>query len=455
MKGKVERFQITDLHGYKSFDLRLQDNTIILVGENGSGKTTVLRLLYYLLSGQWTSLAQYKFRELSITIDSQQYKLPCEWLKTDIPTSRERDFMMSFPPHVRRELMMLLETGGPEVSWGELELYARKIGVQSRYLARALDRYTDAKSKYDKELTKLLESIAKSISSQVLYLPTYRRIEQELNLIFKEIDDDVRRHRPSLKQPRTSRTFVELIEFGMNDVDDAVDDTLKRLKDFDHNNLNALTLGYLGDVVDQRYTEVDTREIRSTPEETIRNVLDRIPEAILSKTQKDHLFEKVAQVRAKGKLDEHAKVVCHYFLKLLHIQDELRKKEHPMTAFCDVCNQYMGKDKQFHYDSSGFKFYIKTPYDASTEGGIKLKHLSSGEKQIVSLFSHLYLSGGKNYFVLIDEPELSLSVPWQRRFLTDIKNGGFCAGLVAATHSPFIYDNELKPYARGIGEFEL
>jgi hypothetical protein len=55
--------------------------------------------------------------------------------------------------------------------------------------------------------------------------------------------------------------------------------------------------------------------------------------------------------------------------------------------------------------------------------------------------------------VLIDEPELSLSVPWQKRFLVDIINGDFCAGLVAVTHSPFIYDNKLKPYAHSLGEF--
>src|SRR5271155_60715 len=57
------------------------------------------------------------------------------------------------------------------------------------------------------------------------------------------------------------------------------------------------------------------------------------------------------------------------------------------------------------------------------------------------------------YFVLIDEPELSLSVPWQRKFLVDIRSASFCVGLVAVTHSPFIYDNELKRYAHGLGEF--
>jgi len=96
---------------------------------------------------------------------------------------------------------------------------------------------------------------------------------------------------------------------------------------------------------------------------------------------------------------------------------------------------------------------MRPKVDSSTDEPIRLSDLSSGEKQIVSLFSHLYLSGQSRYFVLIDEPELSLSVPWQKRFLIDIKNGDFCSGLIAVTHSPFIYANELKAYAHSLGEF--
>jgi predicted ATP-binding protein involved in virulence len=79
--------------------------------------------------------------------------------------------------------------------------------------------------------------------------------------------------------------------------------------------------------------------------------------------------------------------------------------------------------------------------------------LSSGEKQIVSLFSHLYLTNKHDYLVLIDEPELSLSVKWQKTFLEDVRKGAFCNGLVAVTHSPFIFDNSLDEYAHGIEEF--
>ena len=159
-------------------------------------------------------------------------------------------------------------------------------------------------------------------------------------------------------------------------------------------------------------------------------------------------------MKADGEQNEHAQVICHYFTKLMAFHEELEAKEAKIVNFCRVCNDYMAT-KEFRYDTSNFKFTIRPKEVGEEISEIKLHHLSSGEKQIVSLFSHLYLSGSKKYFVLIDEPELSLSVPWQRKFLLDIRNAHFCTGLVAVTHSPFIYDNELKKYAHGLGEFVL
>ena len=64
--------------------------------------------------------------------------------------------------------------------------------------------------------------------------------------------------------------------------------------------------------------------------------------------------------------------------------------------------------------------------------------------------AELYLGERERYGIIYDEPELSLSVEWQKKILPDIIRSGRCDFLVAATHSPFIFENELDPYARAL-----
>lgn len=76
-----------------------------------------------------------------------------------------------------------------------------------------------------------------------------------------------------------------------------------------------------------------------------------------------------------------------------------------------------------------------------------MKCLSSGEKQIVSIFSQLYLELDCKSLILFDEPELSLSLYWQQMLLPDIMESNKCMFMLAVTHSPFIYDNALRDSA--------
>ena len=68
-------------------------------------------------------------------------------------------------------------------------------------------------------------------------------------------------------------------------------------------------------------------------------------------------------------------------------------------------------------------------------------------------FSKIYLEKTENLIVLFDEPELSLSLPWQKRLLPDIMNSEKCKFLLAVTHSPFIFQNKLESHAVGINMY--
>ncbi|WP_075323957.1 AAA family ATPase [Acidithiobacillus albertensis] len=450
MNSALERFRIIGLHGRKTVDVAIRDNTLVLVGENGSGKTTFLRILFHFLSGRWFSLVQFRFGSIVATIGGVEYKVSHEELVKAFK-GIDRRFLAEIPPLLRRRVMELLEKGDIERVGIELERAGGRYSIPPEVLLRQLEFFEEPLRGSKKELQETISRIQEAIRAQILYLPTYRRIERELNSIFEGVDpDDFRRQRNRLRQNNAGEAYIELVEFGMKDVQQAVDRTLERLKEFVRENLNKLTLGYLGDVVNREYLHVE--EIADISEDTVRSVLDRIHESILTKEHKEHLFGVINSARSANAPTEHEKIIYHYFLKLLGFQQSLQEKERQISAFCELCSEYI-VDKRFVYDSQTFSFSILPEDDLEENRSITLSDLSSGEKQIVSLFSHLYLSGQQNFFVLIDEPELSLSVPWQRRFLKDIRAGQFCKGLVAVTHSPFIYDNDLRPYTHSLGEF--
>lgn len=452
MKSTLQRFQILGLHGRKNVDVRIDENTLILVGENGAGKTTFLRILFYYLAGKWLSLVQFRFKEIIVTIDGHDHKLSHEDLSRSFKDADKR-FLAAVPPPLRRRILELVQKGEIERAAKEMESFGGRYSLPSEMLLRQMEFFGDSPKGARKDLQESITRVKQSINAQILYLPTYRRIERELGSIFEGIDsDNFRRHRISSRQSESSDAYIELVEFGMKDVQDAVDRTLEQLKEFARENLNNLTLKYLGDVVNQEYQSVGMKEISDLSDDIVRSVLDRINDSILTNAHKDHVFAAINSARSTGSPAEHEKIICHYFLKLLGFQRALQENEKQISEFCALCSEYI-VDKKFHYDGTAFIFSISHTNKEQEELPISLSDLSSGEKQIVSLFSHLYLSGQKNFFVLIDEPELSLSVPWQRRFLLDIRAGKFCSGLVAVTHSPFIYQNDLKQHTHALGEF--
>ena len=76
----------------------------------------------------------------------------------------------------------------------------------------------------------------------------------------------------------------------------------------------------------------------------------------------------------------------------------------------------------------------------STETGfdIPLEKLSSGEQHLLVLYYDMIFRFPKGTLVLIDEPEISLHVSWQKRFISEMKKIMKINGMKAiiATHSP-------------------
>ncbi|MDD4964469.1 MAG: AAA family ATPase [Gallionella sp.] len=109
-----------------------------------------------------------------------------------------------------------------------------------------------------------------------------------------------------------------------------------------------------------------------------------------------------------------------------------------LKAFTNILNERRFTFKRIAISKEeGFKF--------TTEQGksLALSDLSSGEQQEVVLLYELLFKVKAGTLVLIDEPELSLHVVWQKQFLDDLFKiiALQKINIVIATHSPQIINN--------------
>ena len=65
--------------------------------------------------------------------------------------------------------------------------------------------------------------------------------------------------------------------------------------------------------------------------------------------------------------------------------------------------------------------------------------LSSGEKQLLYIMLTVLLEERQNYILILDEPELSMHVSWQRKLISTIKRLNPNCQIIMATHSPAIF----------------
>ena len=97
------------------------------------------------------------------------------------------------------------------------------------------------------------------------------------------------------------------------------------------------------------------------------------------------------------------------------------------------CSQYL--DKYFINKSIIFEENRIFAKDNDTLDLIEEKQLSSGERKIIKIME-LMVSVENNDFLLLDEPELSLSIYWQRYLIEDLLKHCNAKKVIIATQSP-------------------
>ncbi|CAD5900070.1 AAA family ATPase [Carnobacterium maltaromaticum] len=451
----IEYFSIKKLFGYQDFKINFKNKDTIFVGENGMGKTTILSILYHTLSLNFYELLDYDFELIEL-----KYKgvstFSLNYKDIELFSRSTRDPNRRLPEGFIKKVEETIDYNNLDIDDMDkfdkhadlirIELYKDNIRVSQNMLREAM-RYV-----YQNNAGNLKEFIAitkKFLNEyKILYFPTYRRIEEDIYNInndegaFYEDTESQHYYDPSINRKRKTKKIGELIQFGMKDVQKTLDELLDTIKKTSIESFNKMT----GELLYQ-YVENDLEgsiNIDDLTEDEILISLSRVGTEI-----KTDLQDKIVDMFKSNSLEKNI-YLTNFIINLVAKNHSLEPIDNKIQQFVDICNSYL-YGKQFIYDPSAVTLEIKT---TNQDRIIPLSKLSSGEKQIISTFSKIYLKNDDHLLILFDEPELSLSIAWQKKFIYDITQANNCRFSISVTHSAHIFnklmDNatELNKYLR-------
>lgn len=444
MESKLKLFEITNLFNQFNVSLPLDEKVNIFLGENGMGKTTILNCLYYVLSGNVEKLNTIIFDSISLTfVDGEKFSIA----HNDI-SSYVEDYMYGNPPYRRRKgqfeslfttkelenISKLFREGANEE---EIKKYYFRVsdvfGMPPSIARRELERYivqqfqknVTTKADFNKVIT-FKKNVSEKINEEILYFPTYRRIEEDISNLGIDIEKD--------------RVKSRLIQFGMTDVEKNIETLLQTIKSVAITGFAKMTGVLLKQYLNGELSDFENYKIEQNK---LVIALARIGDQI-EERDKQRIIE---LVNNSDIYNSENRYLLNLIKNLIDSYERQNMYDDRVKTFCSICNNYLN-GKKYIYDETNVELGI---YKEKAKKPISIQNLSSGEKQIISVFSKLYIENIENCIILFDEPELSLSIKWQNMFLPDVVNSGKCSTLIAVTHSPFIFDNEFDDLAKDMG----
>jgi len=454
----IKRFEIEELFGIYNVNIPFKDNINIFVGENGLGKTTILNALNYIIQGDSESLAVIEFKKMILTLGNDtKIVITHDELMNNNISIRDRNRLYHYLPDddysfiARRIMLEILKEKAPNMLDDKMtreKIYDRivrkyRYDLPPSILEKIYNSVLKDKN-FEKELKdsweyKIYDYMKKW--DRIIYLPTYRRIEEDFNSYIENSPD-----KDYYRKDKKKRNFSYL-QFGMDDVQESIDMACSTLKNNTNEGFKAMTSNLLtnyvninekNEKVDFNYKNFDA----STLDIVFSRLADKIDPSVKNKIT-DMLDENTVLE------DKYHQYLISIISELTSIYEKNKQIDDNLENFKNVCNTYL-VNKSINYDK--FKIECKVEQD-NTKQPIMLKNLSSGEKQIISLFSKLYLNLEEKNIILFDEPELSLSILWQKKLVPDIINSNRCSFMAIITHSPFIFDNDFRKRAIDIKEY--
>lgn len=425
-KPLIQKIRIELLFGLYTYSLPVNgqlSNAAILYGDNGVGKSTILRLAFHLLSaannrGHRTALFQTEFKELSIDLAddiilsaTRGGKVPADTLRLSITKNNKLIALWDYEPSARKNQRFLSEQFESVLEEDYVNHISSRIIRNSKKLSHTS---RDAESKYMEELSKVVPT--------VFILNAERRLDSDD--VADPSDEVEMRQVMRYREPKHLHDLVvRSREIGLTQALNAAAKWIGKKAIIGANQGSMNVHSVYGNVLRQLVGTPST-SIDSIDAPDVANLLKRLTtiESRTAELAQHELatalsiseFKRALTTRSSAKRQLAANLVQPYIEslegRLLAVEPIYQLIDH----FLKIVNGLLS-DKTLTFKlSNGFS--IKNRLGATLEA----LHLSSGEQQLLLLFCYVLTARDNPSVFMIDEPEISLNVKWQRLLIQSL-----------------------------------
>ncbi|ENF2038126.1 AAA family ATPase [Acinetobacter baumannii] len=448
-KNFIESVLIQKLHGYKTVLLDLSESPQIFIAENGSGKTAIFKILNDFLSLDIISLKNIEFESIEVKLRATLVSKVIKISKADIFqcidfvekkikkttlsyfSSIDFDHLFQFTTqeYENEDFSDLVDHYIVDYLFRNTPMHLPEINMVFEELSLNIKKIISSKENplfdFYQEVYKLNKKV------EVNYLPTYRRIELPHKTL--SVRDNLNNEE---KKIISHKDYSKHMHFGFLDI-------LDRIKEI-HKEMNKNIF--------RGFINLSNNYIKQTLNNNITYKKSTLPELsdiekLLKKSSSD--YEETMVLLEEAYNSESVLENKNLMIFLNQINEIIKKNsyfEKKIRGFVDSINEFLcisGEEKYLNFNTENFEVLVKLKFNDQT---ISFDDLSSGEKQIIGLLGSIYLSN-KPQIILIDEPEISLSIKWQRILLPALVEANPYNQIICITHSPFIFENSFDKHA--------
>ncbi len=423
---RLSRFRVSGLFGEFDHDIPFNEGQRItaLIGPNGLGKTVCLRLINALFRKHWSILSSTDFREIeyefsdgSVVSVNHRYGGSSD---TDVSDALGIEFQTRISgsediepwfPRVSEEIpgkLSRIESYLPYITRIGPKSWIHDVTRQTYSLQELMESFGD---QFPDHIVRTLSSNPPPKLNELISQVDCHLIETQRLLVLSPEEGRRMGAAPSTfaisRKAQTLKSVIERELANYAATSQSLDRSFPR---------RVLQQGGVSPSESIAASLSELERLRTGLTEA--GILDQEEEDVLPPV--DIIDPAVASV---------LNVYVEDTKKKLEVLEKLRSR---ILLFIELIDERF--EPKYVVVEKSVGFFVRRSSDVV----IPLEKLSSGEQHQLVLFFELLFELRENALILIDEPELSLHISWQKQFVSDLKRiialNGF--DVLLATHSP-------------------